>query len=191
MLSVVLAIAFGISENGVGLDDAPVIAHSDSEHVTDGETKLLNQPDRTPHIPTESKPPASAEAQEVRESAQPTPIESTPVLSPNIENRILDYLSHSQVTDITSISTIECTDTSCIIEFSGIDPNPQIVDEFHDFAHDLTRSEQSIAQYRLALKEISPNVQIYTIELSSLPVDIDKLRREAEASQIEPPESQE
>ena len=98
----------------------------------------------------------------------------------NIEARIWEYFAHSGQSNIISINSVECTDTDCAIEFYGTDINPQYTDEFSHLTTGMYGQNWNMTSSRIFTRETAPNVRIFVINISNVPVDMDKLRRDEE-----------
>ena len=101
----------------------------------------------------------------------------------NIENLIWEYFAHRQKSNIISINSVECTETTCTIEFVGTEINPQYTDEFSDLWNDMSNEHWNIWQGGIGTREIAPGARVFVISISNVPVDIDQLRREGNEPQ--------
>ena len=99
----------------------------------------------------------------------------------NIEGRIWEYFAQRGKTNIISINSVECTDTDCEIEFYGTDINPQYVDDFSNLTSDMYRQNWNMTSSSIGTRETAPNVRVFVISISNIPVDMDELRRVREA----------
>ena len=101
----------------------------------------------------------------------------------NIEGLIWEYFAHRQKSNITSINSVQCTDTNCVVEFSGTDINPRYVDEFSELKNDMFSQHWNIQQGSIGTREIAPGVRVFVISISNVPVDMDQLGSGSEAAQ--------
>lgn len=99
---------------------------------------------------------------------------------PQIENRIWGFFAHRQEADIVSINSVSCTQNKCVIEFVGLDPNPQYVDSISGLVDEMDRQGWGIGSAGLTTREIAPGARIFAINISNIPVDSSNWIKQAE-----------
>ena len=101
---------------------------------------------------------------------------------PDIEGRIWEFFAHHGKSNILNINAVECTETNCTIEITGAEVNPRYVGEFGELHDAMLAEDWNIQQSSVGTREIAPNVRVYSISLSNIPIDQEEFRRAREVS---------
>ena len=101
---------------------------------------------------------------------------------PDIEGRIWEFFAHQGKSNILNINSVECTETNCTIEITGAEVNSRYVGEFGELHDAMLMEDWNVQQSNMGTREIAPNVRVYSIRLSNVPIDQEEFRRAREAS---------
>ncbi len=104
-------------------------------------------------------------------NAGPTRKESSQSWPPDMENQIWEFFSHQPDPNITSIVSVQCTETKCEIVFTGTEVNPQYVDEYSVLNDALGRTFSMIQSGSLGRREIAPGARAFVITISNQEFD--------------------
>lgn len=88
-----------------------------------------------------------------------------------VENLILEYLSQLERFDFTTITSVRCDTSDCEIVFSGLEPNPTIVDEYHEVLGGLYLPPINAMQGSIGTREIAAGNREFVIRISNVPWD--------------------
>ena len=148
-------------------------------------TKLLGergQTDAEPQQPSKNSPRGNASLEEVdlvsntddygQEDHNETEWPS------NIENRIYEFFASQTDYVITSIMSIDCSNTECDISFTVPDIARRTVDEFSELKSAMRREGWGIMQGSIGTREVAPGVRVFYIDISNVPVDMDEMVRQ-------------
>ena len=86
----------------------------------------------------------------------------------DIENLMWEYFAHQPGLELTSIVSVECSERTCEIMFTGTDVNPRYVDEFEELLFSLYSKPWNVYQGSIALQEISPGVKAFVVRVSNV-----------------------
>lgn len=146
----------------------------DSQHVAGSKpTESAPTGSTTPlHVPAEASNAASegdTQSVEVHDSANADGAVKSPKWPDAVENMIFDYLSQLEGFRFTTITSVECEAHTCEIVFSGLNPNPTIVDDYSGILNGLYRAPINAQQGSIGTREIAAGAREFVISISNVP----------------------
>ena len=124
------------------------------------------------HVPGRALNAASendAQSVEIHDSQNAEDAAEAPKWPDGIENLIFNYLSTQGGFEFTNIASVECEVHTCEIVFSGLNPNPTIVDDYSDIVSGLFRPPISAGQGSIRTREIVAGAREFVINISNVP----------------------